>query len=99
LKKLNDKELNKVNQNDLHFELASERKKRALLELKNLEFEARIVSYKAQEKRAEIKTLEQKETSARTQRQEFIKQVAKKKNLSGSWGFDPYSGEITQGEE
>lgn len=98
MKQLNDKELSKITNNDLEFNLAEANVRAARLEIKIIEQQMKLISYEMEKKRQNLDTLMRRESQARDQRADMLKTIAKKKGLSPGWGFNPDSGEIIEGE-
>ena len=99
MKQLNDKELAKINLNDLDFELASEKLKSAVLETKILELQSRLLAHEMEKKKNQVAELRKIEAEKREIKQDFLKTIAKKKDLAPGWGFNPDNGQIVEGDD
>ena len=98
-KKLNDKELHRINELDAAVELAKEKLKSTILETKIIEMQTRILAFEMEKKKAHLEILRKEESNNKEVRADFLKQIAKKKGLPNGWGFNPDSGEIIEGEQ
>jgi hypothetical protein len=96
MKSLNEKELSRINQDDLLVQLAAERLKVSMYRIKNLELSQKILSLELGLEKNQLETLRAEEGSAKINRAENLKILAKKKNLKEGWGFNPDSGEIIE---
>lgn len=96
MKSLNDKELNRINMDDLLVKLAQEKLASALLKHKNLELSIKVLSLELVAQKDLVDSLRKQEADAKISRAENLKILAKKKNLKEGWGFNPDTGEIVE---
>lgn len=96
MKTLNDKELNRINLDDLQVQIATEKLSTCALKIRNLELSQKVISLEIAELKNKLETLRHAESQAKISRAENLKLLAKKKNLKEGWGFNPDTGEIVE---
>lgn len=96
MKTLSEKELAKINENDLQLSIAQEKLKVCHLGIKNMELTMKILSLEIAAEKNRLESLRSNEANVKAIKQDALKIIQKKKGLKDGWGFNPDSGEIVE---
>lgn len=98
MKSLTDLELSEIKALEMSHKLDLEKIKVARLEAKVFEHQQTIIIQRIADKKNEAESLRLSSERSKLELREKIKLIEKKKRLAPGWGFNPETGEITQGE-
>jgi len=93
-----EKELNKININDLELANAGLQMKLEKSLLNELKLKQQLMQQEVEKQQQQINTADKARASKSAQRTSFIKLLEKKHSLQAGWGYDPTSGKIILGE-